>query len=72
MEIAVAILLGTLVVVLPIVAGWVVGKAWDWGGTVQGGTDWSDAKCAVHTVALVAGAAVTVWWLVRSERHRAG
>lgn len=63
--ITVALVLGALVVVLPAVTVWLVSKA-DWGGG-----DWSDAKQAVHVASLLAGAAVTGRWLVRSERKRA-
>lgn len=46
------------------VAVWLA-ATWDWGGG-----DWSAAKRTVHLVSLLAGAAVSIWWLVRSENHQ--
>lgn len=61
-DITVAVALGAIVATLPVLAVWLVAMA------NRGGGDWSAAKHAVHVGALLAGAAVTVWWLVRSPR----
>ncbi len=63
-EITVALVLGTIVVALPAAAVWLA-ATWDWGGG-----DWSGAKRTVHLVSLLAGATVSIWWLVRSEPWR--
>ena len=65
-EITVALVLGTLVVALPALVVWLASR-WD-----RGGGDWSAAEQAVHLVSLLAGGAVSVGWLVRSERKQAG
>ncbi len=61
-EITLALLLGVAVAVLPRVALWLVGRMWG-----LSGPGWIAAKDTVQLVALLAGAAVTVGWLVRSR-----
>lgn len=61
-EITLALLLGATVAVLPMVAMWLAGRAWG-----MSGPDWSAAKDTVDLAAVLAGAAVTVGWLVRSR-----
>jgi hypothetical protein len=62
-EIALAVLLGGAIAVVPGVALWLAGHVAD-----LGGPGWDTVRSTVQLVTLVAGAAVAVWWLVGARR----
>jgi Sec-independent protein secretion pathway component TatC len=61
-EIATAVLLGGLIAVVPTITLCLVGLV-----SGVGGSGWDSARRWVLVVAIVVGAAVSVWWLLRAR-----